>query len=179
MNRLPAFLIGPETTLALCSVMVFWFCSRHGSGESRDVVLMERLIWLLPFLLVPVAFATIFSPGAKTWWWLGRAVTSSYAAIFFCGHRIIRGLGSGAKGQDAAFILLIVSGTVAIALASTMGGAIILASTKPGFADWFQAHKMLGSFLTVVTAVPVGFVLGFLVTTGLGWFGGLVAVLKR
>ena len=47
------------------------------------------------------------------------------------------------------------------------------------FADWFQAHKMLGSFLTVVTAVSVGFVQGFLVTTGLGWFGGLVAVLKR
>lgn len=179
MNRLPAYLIGPETTLALIGALLFWYCSRHGSGEGRDVVLMERLIWLLPFLIVPAAFATIFSPGAKTWWWLGRAMACSYAAIFVCGYRLIHGLGTGAKGQDAAFVLLIVSGTVAIALASTMSGAMILATKKPAFALWFQAHKVLGSFLTLVIAVPVGFVLGFIVTAGLGWFGGIFVALKR
>jgi hypothetical protein len=41
---------------------------------------------------------------------------------------------------------------------------MILAATKSGFANWFQAHKFLGSFLTLLAAVPIGFILGITVT---------------
>jgi hypothetical protein len=164
MNRPLTYLFGPEAALALFSVLLFWFCSRHNSGEGRDVAIMEKLIWALPFIITPVAFATILAPDSKNWWWLGRAIGFTYIAIFVCGYRLIHGLGSGAKGQDAAFILLIVLASVAIALATAVTGAMILAATKPGFANWFQAHKFLGSLLTLLSAVPIGFGLGIVVT---------------
>jgi hypothetical protein len=140
MNRPLSYLLGPEIALALFSVLLFWFCSRHNSGEGHDVAIMEKLIWMLPFIITPIAFATILAPDAKNWWWLGRSILFTYMAIFVCGYRLIHGLGSGAKGQDAAFILLIVLASVAIALATAVTGAMILAATKPGFANWFQAH---------------------------------------
>lgn len=164
MNRPLTYLLGPEAALALFSVLLFWFCARHNSGEGRDVAIMEKLIWALPFLITPIAFATILAPDAKNWWWLGRAIGFTYIAIFVCGYRLIHGLGSGAKGQDAAFILLIVLASVAIALATAVTGEMILAATKPGFANWFQTHKFLGSFLTLLSAVPIGFAVGIVAT---------------
>lgn len=164
MNRPLTYLLGPEAVLAVSTALLFWFCTRHNSGEGRDVALMEKLIWAIPFLITPLAFATILAPDAKNWWWLGRAIVSTYLAVMVCGYRLIEGLGSGSKGQDAALILLLVLGAVAIAIATSITGAIILAATKPGFANWFQAHKVLGTFLTAAATIPIGIVLGLTAT---------------
>ena len=88
----------------------------------------------------------------------------TYIAILVCGYRLVCGLGSGAKGQDVALILLVVLGAVAIAIATAVTGAMILAGTKPGFAHWFQAHKILGTILTALATVPIGFALGITAT---------------
>ncbi len=165
MNRqLTSIIAGPEAALLLFGAVLFWFCSRHNSGTGRDVELMERLIWLLPFLITPIAFATIGVPGAKTWWWLGRAVVFTFIAMLICAGRLIEGLGSGSKGQDAAFILTIALGAVAVALATAVTGALILADAKPAFGQWWQAHRTFGSFLVLLSAVPIGVVLGITVT---------------
>lgn len=164
MNRPLAYLLGPEAVLVLFSGLLFWFCARHNSGEGRDVAIMEKLIWAIPFLITPIAFATILAPDAKNWWWLGRAILFTYIAIMVCGYRLISGLGSGSKGQDVALILLVVLGAVAIAIATAVTGAMILAATKPGFANWFQAHKILGTFLTALATIPIGFALGLTAT---------------
>lgn len=68
MNRPLTYLLGPEAALALFSALLFWFCSRHNSGEGRDVVIMEKLIWALPLVITPIAFAMILAPDAKNWW---------------------------------------------------------------------------------------------------------------
>ncbi len=164
VNRLLTYLIGPETVLTLFSILLFWFCARHNSGAGRDVVIMEKLIWTMPFIVTPIAFATIFVPDAKNWWWLGRTIVFTYIAIMVCGYRLIEGLGSGSKGQDAALILLLAIGAVAIAIATAVTGAMILAATKPGFANWFQAHKVLGTLLTAFATIPIGVVLGLTAT---------------
>lgn len=170
MNRHLTLLIGPETVLTLAGLVVFWFCARHNSGEGRDVALMEKLIWAIPFLLTPLAFATLLVPGARNWWWLGRANLFTFVAIFVCGTRLIHGLGSGPKGQDVAFILLIVLGSVATALATAPSAAVILAATRPAFGIWFHEHRVLGSFLTLLAAVPIGFVLG----VSVAFFGAIL-----
>jgi hypothetical protein len=164
MNRPLSYLLGPEAVLVLFSALLFWFCSRHNSGEGRDIVIMEKLIWAIPLIITPIAFATILAPDAKNWWWLGRAIVFTYIAIMVCGYRLVAGLGSGSKGQDGALIMLVVLGSVAIAIATAVIGAMILAATKPGFANWFHAHKILGTFLTALAAIPIGFVLGLTVT---------------
>lgn len=164
MNRATTYLFGPEAALAVATALMFWFCSRHNSGEGRDAAVMQKLIWSIPFLLTPIAFATILAPDAKNWWWLGRAILFTYIAIFVCGFRIIEGFGSGSKGQDVAMILLVMTGSVAVAIATGITGAMILAATKPGFANWFQAHKLLGTFLTGLAMIPIGFILGIVVT---------------
>lgn len=164
MNRPLTCLLGPEAALTLATIVLYLFCVRHNSGGGRDVILMEKLIWAIPFILTPIAFATIFAPDAKNWWWLGRAIGFSYLAIFVCGYRLICGLGSGSKGQDVAMILLVVLASVAIAIASSVTGALILAATKPGFANWFHAHKILGTLLTALATIPIGVVLGLTAT---------------
>lgn len=164
MNRHLTYFLGPELVLVLSAIVTWWFCARHNSGEGRDVAIMEKLIWMIPFLVTPIAFVTILAPDAKTWWWLGRAILFTYIAIFVCGFRIIEGFGSGSKGQDVAIILLVMTGSVAVAIATGITGAMILAATKPGFANWFQAHKILGSFLTGLAMIPIGFILGIVVT---------------
>ncbi len=56
MSRLVSFILGPESVLLLISALVFWFCARHNSGVGRDVELLERLLMVLPFIVVPLAF---------------------------------------------------------------------------------------------------------------------------
>ena len=180
MNRPLAYLFGPEAVLAVFSALLFWFCARHNSGEGRDVAIMEKLIWASPFIITPIAFATILAPDAKNWWWLGRAIGFTYVAIMVCGYRLVGGLGSGSKGQDVALILLVALGAVAIAIATAITGAMILATTKPGFANWFLAHKILGTFLTALAAIPIGFALGLTATfVGSILLGLYVEVFKR
>src|SRR5262245_30843854 len=116
MNRQLTYLFGPETVLAVLTAAIFWFCARHNSGEGRDVNIMEQLVVMLPLFVVPLVFATVLVPGAKNWWWLGRAIVFTYIMLGICAGRIITGFGTGAKWQDAAFILVILFGSISIAL---------------------------------------------------------------
>lgn len=179
MSRASTLLAGPELVLALITGAVFWFCARHNSGAGRDVLLCEKILMLLPLLVVPAAFATVFVPGARTWWWLARAVVFTYLILFVCAGRLIAGFGSGAKGQDAAFIMVLIFGTAAIAVGSAIAGAMILAETRPAFAAWFGARKVLGSFLTMVATLPIGFGLGLVATVGVTLFAFISSAFKR
>jgi len=161
MNRLLSILFSPEAVLAAFTAAVFWFCARHPSGEGRDVELMERLVWLLPFLVVPLAFAAVFVPGAKNWWWLARTVVAITVVLCVCGGKVIAGFGSGSKGQDGAIILIFTFAVILVSLGIAVSGAMILCETRPGFAEWFQARRVTGPVLTLLSAVPIGFVLGF------------------
>lgn len=178
MNRSLTLWIGPETVLATLGAAVFWFCARHASGEGRDVALMEKLLMLLPWVVVPLAFATVCVPGGKSGWWLTRAIGFTYLMLIVCGCRIIAGFGSGARGQDAAFIIVLVFGTAAIALATSITGAMILAETKPAFAAWFGAHKFLGSLAALAAAIPIGFALGTAATVGTGAIAAFYSAFK-
>lgn len=174
MNRWLSALLSPETVLLAVGVAVFAICARHSSGEGADVALMERMIWLLPLVAVPLAFATVLAPRAKHWWWLARAVTFSIVLLGIAGYRIVQGFGSGAKGQDAALIIVFVLGVVVVSLATAISGAVILAEVKPAFAAWFRARPVLGSILTLGAAVPIGLALGIVLATTLGFVGGLI-----
>jgi hypothetical protein len=164
MNHPLTNLPGPEATLVLLSALLFWFCSRCNSGEGRDIAVMDKLKWAIPFITTPIAFATICAPYAKNWWWLGRAIVFTYMAIMVCGYRVISGLGSGSKGQDVALILQVVLGAAAIAIATAVTVAMILAAPKPGFANWFHAHKILGTLFSALAMLPIGLVRGRTVT---------------
>lgn len=179
MNRQLTYLIGPESVLTVLGVLLFWFCARHNSGQGRDVELMEKIVWLLPFLVVPCVFATVFVPGAKSWWWLGRAIVLTFVVLLVCGSRVITGFGSGAKGQDAAFIIIITFGTVVVSLASAVAGAMILAATKPAFGEWFRLRPVLGSTLTALAALPIGVVLGLAIMLVFGVFVFFSILFKR
>lgn len=178
MNRYLSYFIGPETVLLALSVAVFWFCARHNSGEGRDLLLLEKLVMTLPFFVVPLAAATILVPGAKNLLWLGRFVVFTYVMLAICAGRIITGFGTGAKGQDAAFIMVIVFGTAVIALVTSVAGAMILAETKPAFAGWFRSHRILGTLLTAVSIVPVGVVLGGAATVLIGVLAAAYSSIK-
>jgi hypothetical protein len=179
MNRNLTYFIGPEVVLTALSVGVYWFCARHNSGEGKDILLMEKLVMLLPFIVTPVVFATVFVPGGKSWWWLGRAIVLTFIMLFICGGRAIVGFGTGAKGQDAAFILIIMFGSIAIGLATAIAGTLILMETKPAFAEWFRARRLLGSILALVSSVPIGFALGVIVTLGVSFFALAYSAIKR
>lgn len=179
MNRQLTYLVGPESVLTLLGLLIFWFCARHNSGERHDVDLLEKLVWLLPFIVVPCVFATVFVPGAKSWWWLGRAIVLTFVMLLVCGGKIVDGFGSGARGQDAALIIIATFGTVAVSLASAIAGAMILAANKPAFGEWFQARPVLGSMLTALAALPIGFVLGGVIMLVFGVFVFVSTLLKR
>ena len=180
MNRILPFLLGPELVTALLVLVTYGFCARHNSGEGRDVEIMSRLVWLVPFLITPLVFATVFVPGARNWTWLGRAVLLTFVAVFVCGGRIIDGFGSGSKGQDGAMILLVMLGSFTVALGIAITGAMILAEARPGFAAWFGGHRFLASTLTLIAAVPIGVALGFTVSLVGGILLGLyVEIFKR
>lgn len=178
MNRPLSLLAGPELVLVGLTGAVFWFCSRHTSGGGRDVDALEKLAMLLPLLMVPPAFATVAFPGAKTWWWLGRTVVFTYVLLLACAGRVIAGFGDGAKGQDAAFIMILVFGTVLIAIGTTVACALILAETRPGFAAWFAGRKVLGSLLTAVATVPIGFALGLTATVAVALVASIYTSIK-
>lgn len=175
MAKLPGnsrliLLIGPELVLGCQTLLLFRFCARHGDGQPADVDLMEKLVWLLPFVFVPGAFATIWVPGSKSWWWLGRAMITTLAMLVVCGGRIVQGFGSGARGQDAALLIILILGSASVALAGAISGTMILIARRPEFGRWFRERPVLGSMLTALTAIPVSILLGLGVMIVFGAF---------
>ncbi len=166
MNRTLSIILSPEAVLVYITAAVFWFCSRHPSGEGRETEVLGHLVMLLPVLVVPVVFATVFVPGAKNWWWLGRTVFFTALALGVCANRIINGFGSGAKGQDVAIIWVLTFALILVPIGVAISGAMILAETRPAFATWFQARPVIGSLLTLLASVPIALVLGVVVGCG-------------
>ena len=173
MNRRMTYGVGPETVALLLGAFLFWYAAQHGSGEGGDLARLSEATMLMPLGVVPLVFATYFVPGAGTWSWLIRALVGSWAVMFVGGARMISGFGSGAKGQDAAFMLLLVFGTSLVAVAATLAGARILYVQRPPFAAWFRGHKFLGILLTLASMVVVGVVMGFVITFGVGVAAGV------
>lgn len=179
MNRQLTYLAGPETALLLASLAVFWFCSRHNSGEGRDATLLSRTVWMIPFILAPIAFSTFLVPGARTWAWLARAVVVSYIAILICAFRVVEGFGSGSKGQDVAIILTLMLASVAVAIPTTIVSALLLADARPALGAWFHNHRILGSLLIAASAIPIGAILAMTATVAFALVLGIYAETTR
>ncbi len=170
MHRWLPIIVGPELVMLLINVAVYLFCARHTAGESRFVGVLEKLIWFLPVLATTAVFLTIFVPGAKTWWWLGRAIVVSVVGTMLFTYRMVEGFGSGARGQDAALILAFTFSGITAAIGTAVSLAMIYAAKNPAFADWFRMRPVIGSLLTLLAAVPIGFVL----VLGLGAAAGVL-----
>lgn len=158
MNRALTFLAGPELVLAALTVGVFAFCARHNSYGSADVRVLERLLLLLPFVVVPAGFLTILAPEAKSWTWLTRANLAILVCIAVCGYRIVSGFGapgSGPKGQDAGMILVVSFAICLATVANAICGAMVLRAQSPGVAEWFRLHPIGGHALTAAATVPI------------------------
>jgi hypothetical protein len=179
MNRALLLLLSPECVLALLTAVIFALCARHPSGEGEDLRVLERWVMILPFVVVPLAYATVFAPGARNWWWWGRAFVFTFVTLAVCAGRIISGFGTGAKGQDAAFILVITFGLIGASLAAAVTGAMVLGETRPAFANWFRAHRILGSILTLLSAIPLGAAVGLTGAVILGVVAGFWTAFKR
>ncbi|MBL9136160.1 MAG: hypothetical protein JNK85_09845 [Verrucomicrobiales bacterium] len=179
MKRLMTYCIGPETVVLCLAVATYWICARHNSGQGRDVDLLEKLVMALPFVIVPIVFATVFVPGARNGWWLGRAVGVTMVGMLVLAGRLISGFGMGAKGQDVAFMMVMIFGTIGVSLATAITGAMVLAEVRPGFAEWFRARWLLGSLLTFLAAVPIAATLGIIATVGVVIYAGVSAGIKR
>jgi len=159
MNRPLTYLLGPEAAMALLTAGVFLFCSRHYSYSTRDVVILERLMWFLPVIAVPLAYATILVPGAKSWWWLARVNVALFVALLVCANKVVNGFvapGAGPSAGAYGIFVVLCFGLVFAALANAFAGALILAEITPAFAEWFRAHRFIGSLLTALAAVPIG-----------------------
>ncbi len=48
--------------MALLTGVVFFFCSRHYSYSTRDVGILERLMWFFPIIGAAMAFALTILP---------------------------------------------------------------------------------------------------------------------
>lgn len=158
MNRVLTLLAGPELVLGVFTAAVFAFCARHHSYSDEDVRLLEKLLLLLPLLVVPVGFITVLVPGAKTWAWLARVNLATLGCLIACGLRIVDGFGapgSGPKGQDAGMILVIGFGIVWSALANAICGTAVLRAQQAGVAAWYRAHPIGGYALTAVATAPI------------------------
>jgi hypothetical protein len=179
MNRWLSILAGPEVVLALLTTAVFLLCARHNSAGTDDVRVLERLIWLLPLVAVPVAFATLYPTSARTWIGLGRVNLALLVCLMVCAFRIVSGFGSGAKGQDAGFILVVSLGMIFSSLPNAISAALILREHKPAVDEWFRLRPVVGALLTGLAIVPALVVQT--VATGLiaGVLGLAVACFKR
>ncbi len=155
--------------MALLTVGVFFFCSRHYSYSTRDVDSLERLMWFLPVMAVPLAYATMFVPGAKSWWWLGRVNVALFVALLVCANKVVNGFvapGAGPSAGGFGIIAVICFGVFFGALANAVAGALILAENKPAFAEWFRARKFIGCLLTALAAMA--FALGIVLSVFVG-----------
>jgi hypothetical protein len=155
MSRALSILLGPEVVLAALTAVVFLFCARHNTASDHDVRLLEKLLMVLPLIVVPIAFATILGPGARNWVWLGRVNVATMLCLSLCAYRLVSGFGSGAKGQDVGFMLVIGFGIGLSTIANAICGAMVLREQKPAVASWFQMHPVAGHLLTAVATLPI------------------------
>jgi len=173
MSRSVSLAAGPEAILAALTAAVFLFAARHMSYSAADVRMMERLVWLLPLVAVPLAFITFQWTGGKSWGWLVRANVAVLICLILCAYRIVDGFGapgSGPKGQDAGFILMVALGAGFSAIANAVCGSLILRAHYPAVAEWFRSHTIAGPIVTAFAALPIlvlqsaatGAVVGFL-----------------
>lgn len=179
MSRLPTYLIGPETILLVFNLAVFRFCATHNSGEGNDLRLMEQCVWILPPLAVAAAFLTVLVPGSLEWSWWARAIVASLVGAAVATWRVVEGFGTGAKGQDAAFVIALCLAGVAMGIGSAVTGAMILADKRPEFAAWLRARPVLGSVLTLAVAAPLGLGIVVIAMFTLGFLASLVGALRK
>ncbi|HYG22863.1 MAG TPA: hypothetical protein VEH04_08780 [Verrucomicrobiae bacterium] len=179
MNRWATYLLGPETVLTIITFVIFTVCARHSSGEGKDVELLEKILMGLAFWVVPLVFATVSVPGARNWWWLGRAIGLTSIMLLVIACRLISGFGTGAKGQDAAFILVMILGIVMISLCAAVSGGWILFDLRPGFANWFRNHRFVGSLLVAAGAIPIAIALGLVQIAGVTLVASVWSSFKR
>ncbi len=176
------FLVGPESVMLFLTILSYLLAARHGSYESRDVAVLERAMWLLPVVAVPLAYSTIFAPGARNWWWLCRANLATYLGLILCSVRIVQGFGApgtGPKGQEIGVFVVMCLGVVFSSIASTSTGAMILASQKPAFSGWFGAHRFIGILLAALAAVPVAILTTLVGSVLLAAYVGISKAIER
>ncbi len=160
MTRLASYLHSPELLLVLIGAGVFFYCSRHASYSDSDVTSLSHLMWLLPLVMVATVYATLWWPENRTWIWVGRATLALTVALLVCGWRVVSGFGapgSGPKGQDAGFILMLSLGLGLAAVGNAIAITLILRERRPAWDVWFESHPILGVLLTAVGVVPVFF----------------------
>ncbi len=158
MNRAVTFFIWPEVTVGLLTAAVFLFRARYNSYSDSDVRALERLLYLLPVLIVLAAFGGTYGSTSRTWLGLGRANVAAMVGLVICGYRVVSGFGapgSGPKGQDAGFILLVTLGLGLCTIANAIIGSLVLRAQKPAVAEWYRDHGAAGATLTALSMVPI------------------------
>lgn len=182
MNRWLTVLVGPESVLTGLTLVVYWFCARHGSFASRDVTILERALWLLPLVAVALAYATLLVPGARSWSWLVRVNLSLLIGLVVGSIRIIDGFkapGTGPNGGAIGLLVVICLWILVGSLANGISAAVVLAEHKPAFAEWFRNRRFLGSLLTVLSAVPIAMLMTFVVGIAAGIYAGMDRIYQR
>ena len=182
MNRGLMILVGPEVVLTGFTLVVYWFCARHGSFASRDVEILERALWLLPLLSVALAYATFLVPGARSWSWLVRVNLALLVALVVGSIRIIDGFkepGTGPNGGAIGLLVVICLWILVGSLANAISGALILSEQRPAFAEWFRNRRVLAGLLTVLAAVPIAMGMTFVVGIAAGIYAGMDRILQR
>lgn len=161
MNRTLQLIAGPELVLAAVTAVVYLVCSRYGSYNSADVAVLERLMWLLPLVVVAAAYSTLWLAGARTWEWLVRVNLAVPVFLTVCALRLVDGFGapgSGPKGQDVGLLVVGCLGLGFSALGNVTTGAVIMRAKNAGFDEWYRARPGLAWTLTLLAAVPVAVV---------------------
>lgn len=182
MNRWLTYLVGPESVLTGFTLLVYRFCARHASYSTRDVTVLERALWLLPFLAVALAYATFLVPGARSWGWLVRVNLALLVALGVGSVRIIDGFkapGTGPNGGAIGLLVVICLWILVGSLANGVSAAVLLADQKPAFAEWWRNHRILGGLLLVLAAFPIAAAMAFAVGIGTGVYAGISRVLGR
>lgn len=179
MIRLLPFLVGPETAMLLCTLGVYAICSRLPTGEPDALRILERMVWLLPPLAVVLVFLTVLVPGNANWLWLARATLVSLVGPSIFVWRIVEGFGSGAKGQDAAFIIAFAFAAITASVGVSVAGAAILGERSPAFAEWFRMRPLVGSLLVLASTVPIGIALVVGGSTIGGFLLGIYFAIRR
>ena len=158
MSRSLSLVTGPEAVLAALTAAVFLFCARHMSYGAADVRALERLVWLLPLMAVPLAFVTMRWTADHTWGWLVRVNVAVLTCLTVCAFRIVDGFGlpgSGPKGQDVGFILMVSLGVMFSAVGNAVCGAAILRTQQSAVAEWFRTHTVAGPVVTALATIPI------------------------